>query len=433
MENDNGKNFNKNWLLIVSGILLVLLIALIVLEKMLLVKENNTENIEQPKIKTAKYEKKKEQLEDNTDSQTDETITEEIEDLNFAFIQFEGEQTGAMVMTLINRLKSNAKLHEIEPFKIPCVSYNTHRYMNDRIKELSKQAYGVEKENEIDGYLRYLNEISSGIQLEHRYYIAFTKSKNGLIRGITINYFGLGEEEYLYDLYNFQVIEEDEEGLYGIRAIDSIDAGFEENEEITAGIKHSMEKNTENKKNGEITEEKREPYIYNMSTFEIEGFNSTFITYRGEQMGSQVKALLNRLVEQVQTYCEEPSLIPCVSYNTNYVEDKLEELSNQAYGVEKSNETKGYFRYINTISEGLDLKHKYTVGITINDQGIVRGITINYYSRNEDMVEEDYIFENFQQSEGNEQDLYGIKAIDSINTELKEDEEITAGIKHSNV
>lgn len=122
--------------------------------------------------------------------------------------------------------------------------------------------------------------------------------------------------------------------------------------------------------------------ITNMSTSELEGFNSTFTSYQGEQPGAQVKALINRLVANANTYAEEPAKIPAFSYNSDSSEDASKnnktDVKEVAWGVRYEGETAGYLGYLSTVSRGLDLKHKYFVVMTMGSSGVLGGITVNY-------------------------------------------------------
>lgn len=114
---------------------------------------------------------------------------------------------------------------------------------------------------------------------------------------------------------------------------------------------------------------------------EIEGFNWTFLPYEGVQSGAQVKALLQRLIANADTFKEEPLKIPCISYNTSTSEntdDKNYLINKYAYAVVNVGETATYVDFINRIKDGLDLKHRYNVVIESNWDGLVSGITINY-------------------------------------------------------
>ncbi|MCR5185982.1 MAG: hypothetical protein K6D97_02555 [Clostridia bacterium] len=150
--------------------------------------------------------------------------------------------------------------------------------------------------------------------------------------------------------------------------------------------------------------------ITNMSTSEIEGFNSTFTSYQGEQTGSQVKALLNRLVANANTYAEEPAKIPCISYNTDDNNPPAEIGKNsaynkQAYGVFVEGQTSAYLNFISKLSQGMDLKHKYYLVMTNSTSGVLSGITINY-AKHSDTAND----ENFQATTGND-NFHGIKGV----------------------
>ena len=180
-------------------------------------------------------------------------------------------------------------------------------------------------------------------------------------------------------------------------------------------------------------------------SWEIEGFNSTFTSYQGEQTGSGVKALINRLIANANTYRDEPEKIPCISYNTiDNNEDANKENNGQAYGVREPEETRGYLNYLSKISKGINLKHKYYLVMTLNNDGILRGITINYNKREEETQvekEKKWIFtvkktkkvdynENFYPTI-EEENLFGVKAKNVFVSDIEFDEEVIAGIKYS--
>lgn len=117
--------------------------------------------------------------------------------------------------------------------------------------------------------------------------------------------------------------------------------------------------------------------------YEIEGFNSMFTTYEGEQTGSQVKALLNRLITNSKTYEEDVSRIPSVSYNSSENELNKNELNDKTYyAVANSDLVSNYKVYLDTLSKGIDLKHSYCIVMTMNGDGNVAGITINFDADN---------------------------------------------------
>ena len=116
----------------------------------------------------------------------------------------------------------------------------------------------------------------------------------------------------------------------------------------------------------------------------IEGFNSTFTSYQGEQTGSQVKALIQRLIANSKTYEDDVSRIPSVSYNSSENESNHNKPNDKTYyAVTSSDLVSNYQDYLSTLSKGLDLKHTYCIVITLNGDGNVEGITINYDADNE--------------------------------------------------
>lgn len=50
--------------------------------------------------------------------------------------------------------------------------------------------------------------------------------------------------------------------------------------------------------------------LTSMSTQEIDAFNNQFVSYEGSQTGSNIKALMGRLIGNADTYRDEPAKIP---------------------------------------------------------------------------------------------------------------------------
>ena len=147
------------------------------------------------------------------------------DDFNSNLTDYVGTKTGSQVKSLIGRLMANATIYEDEIDKIPCVSYNTQEGENDSNKDISGQAYAVTHEEEIEEYVSNLNKLSNGINLKHTYYVNVTyskifgprgKSADYLIRGITINYNKNDRKKE-----NFEGIDLDD-GLYGIKVKEGI-------------------------------------------------------------------------------------------------------------------------------------------------------------------------------------------------------------------
>ena len=126
-----------------------------------------------------------------------------------------------------------------------------------------------------------------------------------------------------------------------------------------------------------------------MNTQEIEAFNANFSSYQGTQTGSQVKALFQRLQANAKTYQEQPDKVPTVTVT------KLKSSDTEAknYKVwlsvaDAAGAAKGgldlYVKGLSTLSNGVELKHKYTVNITVGASGLVEFITVNYGSNGND-------------------------------------------------
>ena len=145
-----------------------------------------------------------------------------------------------------------------------------------------------------------------------------------------------------------------------------------------------------------------------MSTYDIEGFNSTFSSYDGVQTGSSCKALIGRLISNANTYKEEPAKIPMVSYHSNMAsEDENYCFSNFFCEVEEESKTEDYIQYLKLIAKYIDSKHKYFVLMTENTNGTIHGITINYDK--EDAVENFIINEKSDEAQA----IKGLRRVDS--------------------
>ena len=115
-----------------------------------------------------------------------------------------------------------------------------------------------------------------------------------------------------------------------------------------------------------------------LSTQEIDTFNNQFSSYEGYQTGSNVKALMGKLISNVHTYRDEIGKVPQV-----YI-DKLSTLN--AYEQEATFYEDGDFQdYIDTlgiIRNSVETKHEYYIEITYQEDGLVDYIHISYDSSN---------------------------------------------------
>ena len=117
-----------------------------------------------------------------------------------------------------------------------------------------------------------------------------------------------------------------------------------------------------------------------MSTQEIEAFNNQFLSYDGEQSGSNVKFLIAKLIANANTYKEEPNKIPdvypqkdatssvrLITINSQSLENYVSFLSEYRNAVENKHTYKVSFEY--TSGTGANAKK-------VN--GIIARVTIKY-------------------------------------------------------
>ena len=120
--------------------------------------------------------------------------------------------------------------------------------------------------------------------------------------------------------------------------------------------------------------------ISSLSTQEIDAFNNQFTPYEGTITGSNVKALMGRLIANADTYREESDKVPQVyidqlnEENTEYMEVTYTEFD--------EDDTSDYINDLGKIRNSVELKHKYYVEINYQSSGLVDYIQISYDPEN---------------------------------------------------
>ncbi len=110
-----------------------------------------------------------------------------------------------------------------------------------------------------------------------------------------------------------------------------------------------------------------------MTTSELEAFNSNFTSYAGAQTGSQVKALIGRLIANGKTYVEEPEKVPAlISCDTANITCSA---NMDSAGMDNLNT---YVTNLNSMSNQVKLKHKYWLVVNMGGSGLVESIEIHY-------------------------------------------------------
>lgn len=120
--------------------------------------------------------------------------------------------------------------------------------------------------------------------------------------------------------------------------------------------------------------------LTSMSTQEVEAFNNQFNSYEQEQTGSNVKALIGRLIANANTYEEESAKVPKIIYlpgtSANYTDNSHGTKAN-AYATTDS-KTEDYIKGLSTLRNNIENKHKYWVTMEAGTSGVITYIQIEY-------------------------------------------------------
>lgn len=115
-----------------------------------------------------------------------------------------------------------------------------------------------------------------------------------------------------------------------------------------------------------------------LSTQEIDAFNNQFVSYEGQQTGSNVKALIGRLIANAKTYTEEPAKVPNVvidkADSTGTVSNKTATMNN----VAGSNQVADYNSVLGEIRNKIEAKHPYWVEFKYGASSIINEVNIKY-------------------------------------------------------
>lgn len=105
---------------------------------------------------------------------------------------------------------------------------------------------------------------------------------------------------------------------------------------------------------------------------EIDAFNFTFLTYQGPQTGSNINALITRLIANVKTYKNDLTKVPYVCYCN-------ENKSNTLIKPEKdSSNQQNYIDDLTLIKNKIEPKHTYYVDFSYQENGLIDYIHIFY-------------------------------------------------------
>ena len=110
----------------------------------------------------------------------------------------------------------------------------------------------------------------------------------------------------------------------------------------------------------------------------IEGLNTQFLDYEGVQTGSQIKALIGRLIANEKSHQEESLLVPTITFiGVNEVND--EPIS---YDIESEMEDgiENYYISLSNARSKIQAKHNYYVEFEYAEKGIINSVIIYYDS-----------------------------------------------------
>ena len=116
--------------------------------------------------------------------------------------------------------------------------------------------------------------------------------------------------------------------------------------------------------------------LTSMPTQQIDAFNNQFTGYEGAQTGSNIKALVGRLIANADTYRDEPAKVPQVYINQ--LSNTKKNFVRAAFDANNAGMPQNYITYLGKIRNSVETKHEYWVEINFQDNGIIDYIIISY-------------------------------------------------------
>lgn len=120
--------------------------------------------------------------------------------------------------------------------------------------------------------------------------------------------------------------------------------------------------------------------ISSISTQEIEAFNNQFTPYEGTVTGSNVKALMGRLIGNADTYRDEYDKVPQVYIDK--ISEENPEYMDVTYTEFDEGDASNYIDCLGKIRNRVETKHEYYVEINYQSSGLVDYIQISYDPEN---------------------------------------------------
>ncbi len=117
-----------------------------------------------------------------------------------------------------------------------------------------------------------------------------------------------------------------------------------------------------------------------LSTQEVDAFNNQFTSYEGKQTGSNVKALMGRLIGNANTYRDEPAKVPQVY--VDQLSNTVQEVAEATFTLDDAGDPQTYITNLGTIRNRVETKHEYYVEMNYQDNGLIDYIVISYDATN---------------------------------------------------
>lgn len=119
--------------------------------------------------------------------------------------------------------------------------------------------------------------------------------------------------------------------------------------------------------------------ITTMSTQEVDAFNNQFVSYEGTQTGSNVKALIGRLIANANTYTEEPGKVPDVTVTANgLTANQANAGGNAIMSSAGANNVQTYVDELGNFRNVIESKHEYYITFSFGASGIIDNVEIEY-------------------------------------------------------
>ena len=119
----------------------------------------------------------------------------------------------------------------------------------------------------------------------------------------------------------------------------------------------------------------------NVNDTEVQAFNNQFLSYDGKQSGSNVKALIGRLIANANTYKDEAQKVPSLGSVSHKYNNSSTLYENAYFFPDRELQVYSFNTYIKRLSDirgAVENKHEYTVTFSFDQTGLIRLITIKY-------------------------------------------------------